>query len=539
MALILLIFAVHGQCPPDVNETHYLTKAKHFWNPDWCRGDLFLESPDTHWLFFVTTGWLTKYVPLITYAWIGRIITWVAFAFCWIGMMRTVVPGRWNGLLSLGVFLLLNERFHLAGEWVVGGFEAKSIAMVLEIGAIWAFLRKRLGLGILACGAAIGFHPLAGGWFLVAAIFASYGTGRLTGEIHAATSQDSVRSTKINRNFLLLIVVAIALAAVGVVPPLMSQSGTSNQDLAEAARIQVTQRLSHHLLFGAFETLRVSAFALLICFWIGLRKIAVGDPMLLWVNRLAVVGMMFNVLGLVLSAIAERNASGSEISLSLLRLYWFRFADLAVPLAVACSVTRILVDWLGDISDYRRRRLGGIVTVVLAVAVAMHIAEAWSDLRPRADKAALMSFDKNPMKSADMARNWIAACRWIREHTPANALFITPADQQTFKWYAERAEVVCWKDMPQDPSGILIWRDRIESLYHPQREYQLGLFAYSDDQLDELAARYGADYLLVPQRDYEAASTDGRFQLVYPENPSRRTTYVVLRVKSDSGSVEE
>ena len=31
---------------PDVNEQNYLGKAKHFWQPEWCEGDFFLETAE-------------------------------------------------------------------------------------------------------------------------------------------------------------------------------------------------------------------------------------------------------------------------------------------------------------------------------------------------------------------------------------------------------------------------------------------------------------------------------------------------------------
>ena len=55
--MIFICFAlVAGQLPPDVNESHYLTKAKHFWNPTWCPGDIFLGSSHAHWLFYFSHG---------------------------------------------------------------------------------------------------------------------------------------------------------------------------------------------------------------------------------------------------------------------------------------------------------------------------------------------------------------------------------------------------------------------------------------------------------------------------------------------------
>ena len=46
LLIFSLFFLYTGGPPPDVNETHYLPKAKHYWNPDWCGPDVFLDSAD-------------------------------------------------------------------------------------------------------------------------------------------------------------------------------------------------------------------------------------------------------------------------------------------------------------------------------------------------------------------------------------------------------------------------------------------------------------------------------------------------------------
>ena len=66
--------------PPGVNESHYLTKARHYWDPSFCAGDLFLESADAHLVFYWLFGWVTVFVRLETAAWIGRVIAWVLLA---------------------------------------------------------------------------------------------------------------------------------------------------------------------------------------------------------------------------------------------------------------------------------------------------------------------------------------------------------------------------------------------------------------------------------------------------------------------------
>src|SRR5689334_6527750 len=75
--LVFVILAADGSWPvPDVNEAHYLTKAKHFWQPDWAERDIFLTSGDSHVVFFATLGYLMQIMTLPAAAWCGRIIEW-------------------------------------------------------------------------------------------------------------------------------------------------------------------------------------------------------------------------------------------------------------------------------------------------------------------------------------------------------------------------------------------------------------------------------------------------------------------------------
>lgn len=83
---------------PGVNETHYLTKAKHFWDPDWCGQDLFLSSSNAHYAFFVLFGWPTTLLSLDAYAWVGRVLCWLAMAYAWMKLNRTLGIGNWSTL---------------------------------------------------------------------------------------------------------------------------------------------------------------------------------------------------------------------------------------------------------------------------------------------------------------------------------------------------------------------------------------------------------------------------------------------------------
>src|SRR5437764_272237 len=84
VALIFGIFFLHGAWPvPDVNEAHYLSKAKHAWDPGWCATDFFLNTADAHQVFDWTFGWTTKFLTLDVTAWVGRLLTWGLMAWAW------------------------------------------------------------------------------------------------------------------------------------------------------------------------------------------------------------------------------------------------------------------------------------------------------------------------------------------------------------------------------------------------------------------------------------------------------------------------
>jgi len=161
--LVFLVFTIQGAWPvPDVNEPNYLGKAIHFWNPDWGRGDFFLGTGDTHAVFYFTFGWLSLWLSPVALAWTGRLLTWALLAWSWRRLSFAVVPVRWMAVLTAAIFMMLLQHFHLAGEWVVGGVEAKGFAYVLVFLGLEALVRGRWNAMWLLMGAGRGV-PRAGG----------------------------------------------------------------------------------------------------------------------------------------------------------------------------------------------------------------------------------------------------------------------------------------------------------------------------------------------------------------------------------------
>ena len=79
--LMLLVWSFVRTPIPAVNEPHYMTKARHFWNPEWCDRDFFLSSSNPHLFYYVTVGWLTNFCSLHMATLISRLfgLRWRCF----------------------------------------------------------------------------------------------------------------------------------------------------------------------------------------------------------------------------------------------------------------------------------------------------------------------------------------------------------------------------------------------------------------------------------------------------------------------------
>ncbi|QEG23458.1 DUF6798 domain-containing protein [Mariniblastus fucicola] len=538
-ALISVCFFLYaGQPAPDVNESHYLTKAKHFWDATYCPGDLFLGSAFSHWLFYVCFGWLTKFMSLTAFAWTGRILTWTLMAFAWQRLSQAIVPLKFMSVLSALFFLLLNDKFHLAGEWVVGGFEAKGIAYFFVIYALSFLVRGNWKYVWPLLGAASAFHVLVGGWAVLACMFAS---------IVVQVRRSSTESTRLDYwksqagHWWLPLMIGGVLALPGILPPLIADAGASAEAKQLAAEVYVGQRISHHLNFAAFPTWHVARFGTLVLFWgllyLWLKNRLMLNPVIFHrklepLQDFATGALLISFCGLLLSGLAD---TGSTFCAGLLKFYWFRLADFAVPATISLASCFVIAFWLERENDIFRRISSVIFTVCIFLAAGLLFLERHQTQIPFADVRSLPQYPENDQRFRESWKNWVKVCQWVESSTPADAVFLTPYQQQTFKWYALRTEVVSWKDIPQDAESIVQWHQRLKEIQDPQQRSTLGLLMYTDDRLAALAEKFEADFLVLPQAVYDLACNDPeigkpRFPCVYPEE-GERATWVVLKLQ--------
>jgi len=242
---------------------------------------------------------------------------------------------------------------------------------------------------------------------------------------------------------------------------------------------------------------------------------------------ITLVGMAINGLVYVDRAVAA----------GVLRYYWFRLTDVALPLGVALEGVALLALW-------RRRPAGRCGLALVILVAAFHVGDRAIDriapLPPRSHKTA--SF-----------KDWRDACAWVAnpQRVPPGARFLTPRLSHTFGWYTGHAEVATWKNVPQDAVDIVEWWRRIQEIYMTEQAkkgsgpicrdgpegaaHKLDPTSFSPlasrwypslvdlgaERLKRLGTEYGADYVIT-----EATDPPLKLEQVY-----HNATYVIYRLR--------
>ena len=499
IACIFGVFFLHaGWPPPDPNEPHYLGKARHFWDASWCAGDPFLESPDAHYVFYITCGWLTRFLTIAQAAWVGRIVSWLLLAAAWRRLSRVVAP-TWGAAIATGVgFVAFNEELHMAGEWVVGGFEAKGFAYAAVLVG-WSHLAVGQWRPVwIWFGVAAAFHPLVGGWSVLAAAAAWLTVGR----------RDCSFGTMLGP-----LVLGGLLSLPGVLPTLLINSGVAAATKQAAAEVYL-QRLDHHLDVFSFPSRFVQRFIGLTIVWGLLAWALRGNVRLRRLNAFAAAAVAISLLGCGISAAAQPEV---ETVAPWLRFYWHRLADFAVPAAAALTLFALLQ--VVRRLDARIGRSLWSIALVLAAWQMVRVAPRFWETRPRADK---------PGKVTN-AEDWVDACHWVREHSEPGDLCWTPRTSQTFKWHAQRPELATWKDIPQDPTGLVAWRVRLGAAFRNHDHCGEGYWYDAPGELDPLgvlavAETYGVRFILT-ETEYPIDDSVDRIVEVYSND-----AYIIYEV---------
>jgi hypothetical protein len=553
--LVFLIYA--GNRVPDVNEPHYWTKAAHFWNPDFGRGDLFLESGDVHWAFYLAFGWLTKFWTMEQSVWIARLCTWGLLSIGWTSMLHFAFArpsgskdGPWSNIPFTATLIapiwLAGMHWGLwAGEWVVGGCESKCIAYAFFFMGLGELAKRSFTVGWLCIGIGSMFHVVTGLW-----VIATCGVALLW--IDLVWNRGSVWPWI--RGQLAGWALCIVGFLAGAIPAIRMDIRTAGDETTLSAVHQVYTRLGHHLSPIKFSESRWSGFLHLLAitvmvillvrrqrtFWRSeqsdqnqqkhwLRDAPPVFQLLMMTAWMAFVVAVFGLMfDLVFSNYAPRFAA------KILRFYWFRWNDVMLPLALALVAVGVSTGVLQFVNHaFRKRSIVLIGSLVASIAIIwFRHQENSNEQIPVGEKLNFVLKSDTPSAQIQQFSDWKRVCDWIKMETKADELWLTPRRQQSFKWRTSRAELASWKDMPQNAAAVVEWNSRIKSSY--QYDKQKNLVPITTEKLEELRSKYGIHYVLLDLR--VKGQTIPGWPLLYPRAPDSNSSFAVLESPTSSAT---
>lgn len=540
LCLLAAIILVAAEPVPGVNESHYLPKAKHAIEPEFAGRDLFLQSHDSHGMSALLAGYLAQVMPLAAVAWLGRLLCWCFMAGAWQRLRAALGLSPSAGLMALLSWYFAVRYGNWAGEWSIGGFEGKAIAYACIVLAIAEIYQQRWSRVWLWLGMAVAWHPVAGGW-----------AGLSVGLVWLTRPQLVQRL--VTQSVWLGLATAIGL--LGVIPAASGLQGANQVGQLVASSVHVYFRLHHHLCPSMFAWERhvagLISLGLLILASLyswstrkscgdGESETAGAESRFPWLIAIAWCAVLFCIIGLTIDL--SLSARRPDIASVWLRFYWFRWADIIVPLAWTLTLWQALNPGLQALLarlanepstsriPRREQQTGTTAAVSLAsLLVAALLANRTAELIARKHSVAddlMMTAPANREIDTDRYVEWLAVCAYIREHSPKDSLWFTPEYQQTFKWYAERAEVVCWKDVPQDNASVREWYARVNQCRSP-RAADGTRKEWNSKQLLDLARKYEFRWVLVDRRIQEGVLLD--FELMYPVTTQNKS-FAVFRI---------
>lgn len=505
ICVVMIFFAFAGDPAPMVNESHYLVKAKSYWEPDWCENDLFVSSGKAHVTFYYTIGWFTQLFSLKTTAWIGRFLSWSLIAIGLTQLAQALFRRHYCSIPMAIVWMAAIDYGNLAGEWVIGGIEGKVPAFGFVLLALAQMVQRRWQHTwiLLGCGSA--FHVLTGGWSVVAAMVAWLVTERKANVPHRLLSWQ--------------LFLGGLIALFGLIPALALQRDVNPEVSAKAARIYTFYRLPHHLVPSSFQLhwyLRHGALILSTLVLVKQSRLRVlHSPLAIYTAS----ALGLSAIGLIIGMTIEWSPN---LSAKLLRFYWFRLSDAMLPLFFSTMVTHSLLS--------KRPGFFRVACIITLMAAALLSYRAINQSRlnlPPAVTHRILGFDPSATRTEQQQafKDWLAVCSWARHSSEPSEVFITPRHQQTFKWYAERAEVSNWKDVPQDAASLVQWYERFQALY-PQRLGNTRV-TIQYPTLREFRKKYGARWMIVDRR---IVGEHLPLVRVYPVGEQQNQTFAVYEL---------
>ncbi len=142
--LFLVVLAFHAKPVPFGNEFIYLLRLGPYVPlNDWS----FAGTANEHWLFNFIFSLPAYFVSIEVMGWGGRVLVWI---LCLAGLIKLGKNWKipyWAIAFSIGFWLAIGQAV-VNAEWMIGTFEAKTVAYFCLLFALSDFANERFARGV-------------------------------------------------------------------------------------------------------------------------------------------------------------------------------------------------------------------------------------------------------------------------------------------------------------------------------------------------------------------------------------------------------
>lgn len=433
-------------------------------------------------------------------AYVSRIILYLFVSFSYLALARALKLKLGYAALVLAVFLY--DQSLVAGEWIVGGVETKTLSYAFVLLAVSLFIRGRINLGLICCGVAFSFHVLVG-------LYAAFCIGIAL--LFSPGWRHNVLSA-LKQSWLFLI-----FGFNGVL--FCYEQFTELGDVGNIAAWQeyVVFRVPHHTLpnsWTGISHLVLTPLFVLFSVWL---LVSSDNKNLRFLGWHSIACALLIAIGFLVFAYAD---------VSTMRYYFFRYPDVMLPLFGMLSIALFWQDILSDkpscklfgtiIFPYKSsfRALTNVVVVAALFLVLGFYAYGFGHRIHVAQDIKASLSDRLEMG------------QWIQANTGRDELFLIDPTHGAFYVESSRPAFVTWKHVPQKSGDVSEWVSRMKMLnggvlpsvggYGAVAQLRESYATLGVLDIRKIQQKYGVAYFLaIDENQYPFAKlfTSGRYTL--------------------------
>lgn len=434
----------------------------------------------SNFLFNYILGFFMSKYDLFTIIIIGRILSYVLISYSYIYLSRVL---KLSFFTSTGIYIIFLYFFKHgigdAGEWIVGGLEAKVFAYALSIFSLSSFLKDNYKRGFLFAGLSLSVHLLVGVYNLLCLIPLLF----------------SNLKKKKNEplNLLQGICYFIITGIIGIAEIINSLFLNTSQIIQNKGwDIYVNIRVPHHVI----PDFSIETWSILITFTIfNLLFLKSKHYTKKFIALYSLSSIVIIIIGFIVYYSFESHY---------MRYYFFRFSDVMLPF-----LTLLLVSTLDHKIKY-------ICLLVISLIISPSIIKNDSISEFLSNKSYSINYIKDKTNQiSSKGGNGIDSRikEWILQNTNKSDQFIIPPDNLYFCMNTERKIFISWWMLPNQydyksvanlPSNMIEWYNRLKLLnqnndFNTLKEVQLNYISLNRESIIDIQKKYTfLKYIVMP-----------------------------------------